>query len=74
MKRWQSGIGLVLCLSAVQQANAPGSTLSYPAFWNDIGLLGFVFFLVMLIVGPRGLRRKRRDAPEEDVRRHHDGP
>ncbi|MBV7694725.1 hypothetical protein, partial [Streptomyces sp. TRM70350] len=69
MKRWQSAIGLVLCLSAMQQAN----TLSYPAFWNDVGLLGFIFFLVMLCIGPRGLRRKRGDAREQDVQRPHDG-
>ncbi|GEC02436.1 hypothetical protein SSP24_00910 [Streptomyces spinoverrucosus] len=63
MKRWQSAIGLLLCLSAMQQA----STLSYPAFWNDVGLLGFIFFLVMLCVGPRGLSRKRGDAQEKDA-------
>ncbi len=66
MKRWQSAIGLVLCLSAMQQAG----TLSYPAFWNAVGLLGSIFFLVMLCVGPRGLRRKRADTQAQDGQRH----
>jgi hypothetical protein len=58
MKRWQSSIGLVFCLSAMQQANKPGTELSYPAVRSDLGLVGAVFFLVMLFIGPR---RKKRD-------------
>lgn len=65
MKRWISGLGLLFCLSAVQQGNAPDSTLSSPALWADLGLVGAVVFLVLLIIGPRG-KRAADLQPEEE--------
>jgi hypothetical protein len=52
MKRWQAGLGLVFCLSGMSAANRPDTELENPAIWNDLSLLGFVFFLVMLCIGP----------------------
>lgn len=54
MKRWMSGLGFLFCCSAVQQGNKPDSTLSNPALWSDLGLVGALVFLVLLIIGPRG--------------------
>lgn len=56
MKRWQGAIGLVLCLSAVQQGGDPNSDVS--PLMADVGLLGIVVFLVLLIKGPGKTKRK----------------
>ncbi|MEU8354103.1 MULTISPECIES: hypothetical protein [Streptomyces] len=51
MNRWAAALGLFVSwsvLTAEQRMN-----LSYPGLWSTLGLIAFLFFVVMLIMGPR---------------------